>query len=145
MSKSSNHALDRRSLISWLVNGSVDAPATSPACTLYYLIKHPATLEKLREELDSALSPTDSVAPWSKARNLTYLRACVNESMRRSPQWLQISSAAHHTKGPKSMVKRSPAIQQYPSRHAPRIATPWYFPTLRHSGPNVGWPRATID
>lgn len=68
-----------------IVNGGVDSAATSLACTLYYLIKNPETLAKLREELDSALSPADSVAPWSKARNLHYLRACVDESMRLSP------------------------------------------------------------
>ena len=68
-----------------IVNGGVDSAATSLACTLYYLIKNPETLAKLREELDSALSPADSVAPWSKARNFHYLRACVDESMRLSP------------------------------------------------------------
>lgn len=85
MSMSSNHVLNSRSLISLIVNGGVDSTATSLVCTLYYLIKNPETLQKLREELDSALSPTDSIAPWSKVRKLQYLRACVDESMRLSP------------------------------------------------------------
>ena len=63
----------------------MDSAASSLACTLYYLVKNPETLKRLREELDSALSPTDSVAPWSKARNFDYLRACVDESLRLSP------------------------------------------------------------
>jgi cytochrome P450 len=68
-----------------LVNGGADGPAISLACTLYYLAKYPEKLAKLREELDSALSPSDTVTPWSKVKNLAYLRACVNESMRLAP------------------------------------------------------------
>lgn len=85
MSKSSYHTLDTSQTKHLTVNGGADGPAISIACTLYYLLKNPETLQKLREELDSALSSTDTVAPWSKVRNLDYLRACINESMRLSP------------------------------------------------------------
>lgn len=67
------------------VNGGADGPAISLANTLYYLVKNPETLVKLRQELDSALSPADHVAPWAKVKNLPYLRACIDESMRLSP------------------------------------------------------------
>ena len=53
--------------------------------TLYYLIKNPETLARLRAELDEALESHDGVVPWCKVKNLPYLRACVDESMRLSP------------------------------------------------------------
>jgi cytochrome P450 len=52
---------------------------------LYYLLRYPETFHELRKELDSVLSPTDSVAPWQKIKSLPYLRACIDESMRLAP------------------------------------------------------------
>lgn len=43
------------------------------------------TLKKLGMELDSTWSPTDYVAPWSEVRSFTYIRVCVDKSMRSSP------------------------------------------------------------
>ncbi|KAL9117860.1 MAG: hypothetical protein Q9187_005598 [Circinaria calcarea] len=76
---------EKAELTTLIVNGGCDGPAISLANTLYYLVKNPQTLTRLREELDSALSPLDSVAPWSKVKNCAYLRACIDESMRLSP------------------------------------------------------------
>ncbi len=42
-------------------------------------------MAKLRAELDSSLTTEDTMAPWSKVKRMTYLRACINESMRLSP------------------------------------------------------------
>ena len=53
--------------------------------TIYYLAKHPQALAKLRQELDSALSPEDTVAPWHKVKSLPYLKACIDEALRLSP------------------------------------------------------------
>lgn len=53
--------------------------------TLYYLIRNPDTLAKLRRELDTTLSPGDHIAPWQKVKGLSYLRACIDEAMRLAP------------------------------------------------------------
>jgi benzoate 4-monooxygenase len=52
---------------------------------MYYLLRNPASLQRLREELDTALVDIDVVAPHSLVRNLPYLRACLDESLRLSP------------------------------------------------------------
>ncbi|KAH6643362.1 cytochrome P450 CYP5280A1P [Truncatella angustata] len=76
---------DRYSEVEQIVNGGGDGPGISLTNTLYYLIKNPETMTRLRAELDEVLAPEDVVAPWSKLKNLSYLRACVDESMRLSP------------------------------------------------------------
>lgn len=53
--------------------------------TLYYLLRNPSALLKLRTELSKALSPSDTIAPWAKVKSLPYLRACLDESMRLAP------------------------------------------------------------
>ena len=72
-------------LIIRVVSAGADGPAISVVKTLYYLAKNSETLTKLHQELDSALSPTDIVAPWDKVRILACLCACIDESMRLSP------------------------------------------------------------
>ena len=52
---------------------------------IYFLLRYPYTMAKLREEVDSALSPDDAVAPWGKVKSLPYLRACLDEAMRLTP------------------------------------------------------------
>lgn len=67
------------------VGAGTDGPAVSISMTLYYLVRHPHTFAKLRQELDGVLSQEEIIAPWSKVKNLTYLRACIDESMRLAP------------------------------------------------------------
>ncbi|KAI0128329.1 cytochrome P450 CYP5280A1P [Xylariales sp. AK1849] len=76
---------DRYAEVEQMLLGGGDGPGISLTNTLYYLIKNPETMARLRAELDEALSPDDVVAPWSKVKSLPYLRACVDESMRLSP------------------------------------------------------------
>ncbi|KAI1823683.1 benzoate 4-monooxygenase cytochrome P450 [Xylaria intraflava] len=76
---------DRIAEVEQAVGPGTDGPATSIAMALYYLIRNPHTLAQLRAELDSVMSPDDGVAPWSKVRNLPYLRACIDESLRLTP------------------------------------------------------------
>ncbi|EJP66155.1 Cytochrome P450 CYP5280A1P [Beauveria bassiana ARSEF 2860] len=76
---------DRVAEVDQMVNGGGDGPGISLVNTLYYLTKNPETLAKLRAELDEALESHDGVVPWYKVKNLPYLRACVDESMRLSP------------------------------------------------------------
>lgn len=53
--------------------------------TLYYLIRNPRTLDKLRAEVDAVLEPSDKLATWAKIKSLPYLRACIDEAMRLTP------------------------------------------------------------
>ncbi|KAL9112411.1 MAG: hypothetical protein Q9227_003253 [Pyrenula ochraceoflavens] len=71
--------------IATMINAGGDGPGLSIIYTLYYLVKNPQTFQKLREELDSVLSPSDTIAPWSKVKSLPYFRACIDESLRLSP------------------------------------------------------------
>ena len=69
---------------------SVDAGSdtTSIALTnvIYFLAKHPDKLRKLREEIDATFNSVPSSVPsYSQVRNLPYLRACLDESMRLRP------------------------------------------------------------
>lgn len=52
---------------------------------LYYLIKNPPKLATLRREVASVLPSEDIIAPYAKVKNLPYLRACLDESLRISP------------------------------------------------------------
>lgn len=51
---------------------------------MYYLIKSPQYLKKLREEVSGALFEKD-VASYAQVKNLPYLKACLDESLRLSP------------------------------------------------------------
>ncbi|KAI1323176.1 benzoate 4-monooxygenase cytochrome P450 [Xylariaceae sp. FL0255] len=76
---------DRIAEVEQAVGAGTDGPAVSISMTLYYLVRYPETLTQLRAELDSVLSPKDSIAPWAKVRSLPYLRACIDEAMRLAP------------------------------------------------------------
>lgn len=53
--------------------------------TLYYLLRNPRVLTKLREELDLVLNREDIVAPWDKVKGLPFLKACIDEALRLAP------------------------------------------------------------
>ncbi|RSL52498.1 hypothetical protein CEP53_008078 [Fusarium sp. AF-6] len=52
---------------------------------MYWLLKNPFCMAKLREEVDSVLEPDEVVAPYNKVKHLLYLRACLDESLRITP------------------------------------------------------------
>lgn len=52
---------------------------------MYYLLKNPDKLERLREELDKHLSNEGRVPSYAAVRDIAYLRACLDESLRLSP------------------------------------------------------------
>ncbi|KAI0973723.1 cytochrome P450 [Xylaria arbuscula] len=64
--------------------GSVTTAIALTNC-LYELLKHPQVLSRLSEEVDAALDPDEIVAPYSKVKNLPYLKACLDESLRLQP------------------------------------------------------------
>lgn len=51
---------------------------------MYYLIKSPQSLGKLREEVAS-VQFKNGVAPYAEVKSLPYLKACLDESLRLSP------------------------------------------------------------
>ncbi|KAL1846530.1 hypothetical protein Plec18167_005356 [Paecilomyces lecythidis] len=71
--------------ISIMMNAGHDTTAISLRNTLFFLLKNPRCMKKLREELDEILDEGDVVAPYSKVKHLPYLRACIDESLRMMP------------------------------------------------------------
>lgn len=52
---------------------------------MYFLFKTPAALSRLRDELTAALDGSQEVAKYANVKNLPYLHACINESLRLLP------------------------------------------------------------
>ncbi|KAJ0415914.1 cytochrome P450 [Aspergillus carlsbadensis] len=67
-----------------LLDAGSETTAIALTHLLYYLIRNPAILAKLREEVSEALAG-EQVAPYAKVKNLPYLKACIEESLRLSP------------------------------------------------------------
>ena len=64
--------------------------AISLTAVFYYVLRTPGCYSKLREELDTRLRPVSSdstyfPAPFSEARELPYLHACIQEAFRLHP------------------------------------------------------------
>ena len=71
--------------INIMMNAGSVTTAIAIANVLYELLKHPQVMKRLREEIDAALEPHEVVAPYDKVKHLTYLRACLDESLRLQP------------------------------------------------------------
>jgi cytochrome P450 len=52
---------------------------------LYLLIKHKGVMAKLRKELDETLGPKFLIPNYDHAKELTYLKACIEEGLRLRP------------------------------------------------------------
>ncbi|RAK84935.1 benzoate 4-monooxygenase cytochrome P450 [Aspergillus costaricaensis CBS 115574] len=79
--------LDRGEIVAeagLLLDAGSDTTAIALTNIMYYLIKNPPSLGKLRVEVSGALRGKE-VAPYAKVRNLPYLKACLEESLRLSP------------------------------------------------------------
>ena len=70
-----------------LIIAGSDTPATAIAGVFYYLTHHPAVLHKLEAEIRSTFTDASEIENYSstKLANCTYLRACIDETMRMSP------------------------------------------------------------
>ena len=68
-----------------MLNAGSDTTGTALTNVLYWLLKNPSCLETLRTEIDAVMEPEEVVAPYDKVKNLSYLRACVDESLRLTP------------------------------------------------------------
>ncbi|KAJ3579579.1 hypothetical protein NPX13_g989 [Xylaria arbuscula] len=71
--------------INIMMNAGSVTTAIAVTNVLYELLKQPKILAKLREEVDAALDPNEVVAPFSKVKNLPYLKACLDEALRLQP------------------------------------------------------------
>ncbi|KAL3449223.1 cytochrome P450 [Aspergillus insuetus] len=69
----------------FLLDAGSETTAIALTHLLYYLIKNPRCFSRLREEVSNALSGEQLVAPYSQVKNLAYLKACIEESLRLSP------------------------------------------------------------
>jgi cytochrome P450 len=68
-----------------MMNAGSDTTAISLNNVMFFLLKNPNCMAKLREELDAVLDQDEIVAPYSKVKHLPYLRACLDESLRMLP------------------------------------------------------------
>lgn len=71
--------------LSILGNARSDTTAIAMNKAMYFLLKHPKCLAKLREEVDSVLDPSEVVLPYDKVKHLPYLRECLDEALRMLP------------------------------------------------------------
>ncbi|KAM6523532.1 hypothetical protein FSOLCH5_004149 [Fusarium solani] len=71
--------------VSIMMNAGSDTTAIAMNNVMYWLLKNPSCMAKLREEIDSVLEPDEVVAPYDKVKHLPYLRACLDESLRITP------------------------------------------------------------
>ncbi|KAF9947321.1 hypothetical protein BGZ65_008911, partial [Modicella reniformis] len=83
--KLTDQALQTETMV-FLIAGS-ETSSTAMTHTLMYLVKNPKTLKRLREELDQATANNlpGAIPVYDQVRNLPYLTACINESMRLRP------------------------------------------------------------
>lgn len=72
-----------------LTSGSIiagsDTTSTAIAATLFYLVRNPATLARVTEEVRNAFSDVEEIRQGPALTGCTYLRACIDEAMRMSP------------------------------------------------------------
>ncbi|KAF9774148.1 hypothetical protein IL306_007898 [Fusarium sp. DS 682] len=92
------------------MNAGSETTAAALSSTLYFLLSNPKCLEMVRAELDVRLGPDhDGIIPYHSVKDLSYLRACIDEALRLRPpiayalQRLVVSSegaiiAGHHIK-----------------------------------------------
>lgn len=71
--------------VSIMLNAGSDTTAIAMNNAMFWLLKNPKCLERLREEVDAVLDPEEVIAPYDKVKHLPYLRACLDEAMRITP------------------------------------------------------------
>jgi cytochrome P450 len=71
--------------VSVIINAGADTTAIALTQLMELLIRHPSVLQRLREELDTALDDEEVVAPYDKIKHLPYLRAVLDEGLRLCP------------------------------------------------------------
>lgn len=62
-----------------------DSPANVLHAIFYYVVRHPASHQRIRDEIDAAIAEGHCLTPvvsYVDAKNLRYLQACIKESLR---------------------------------------------------------------
>ncbi|KAF9639027.1 putative benzoate 4-monooxygenase cytochrome p450 protein [Lasiodiplodia theobromae] len=87
--------------VNTMLDAGSDTTAIALANVMYFLLKSPTCFTKLREELDRAL-PADTIIPsYDSIKQLPYLRACLDESLRIIPP---VSAGLSRTVPPEGMT-----------------------------------------
>ncbi|KAH6994697.1 cytochrome P450 [Fusarium venenatum] len=71
--------------ISAIIDAGAETTAISLTHILQLLISHPEQMQKLREEIAGIMDEDDVIAPFSKVKDLPYLKACLDEGLRLIP------------------------------------------------------------
>lgn len=68
-----------------LMIAGTDTTSTGLASTVFYLVRNPRALEKLKEEIRSNFNDVEEIVSGTHLNNLVYLKACIDEAMRLAP------------------------------------------------------------
>jgi cytochrome P450 len=68
-----------------LIIAGSDTTSTALAGTFFYLAHNPAAMRKLCEEIRSAFSDVEEIVTGPKLSGCSFLRACIDETMRMTP------------------------------------------------------------
>jgi cytochrome P450 len=68
-----------------MINAGSDTTATAMTHCLYFLVRNPMVLGRLRAELEPVLGSQNTAARYEQVKDLPYLRACIDEAMRLRP------------------------------------------------------------
>lgn len=68
-----------------LIIAGSDTTSTAMAATLFYLVRNPATLQKVTAEIRDRFDSLEDIHQGPLLNSCTYLRACIDEAMRLSP------------------------------------------------------------
>ncbi|KAF1995072.1 cytochrome P450 [Amniculicola lignicola CBS 123094] len=68
-----------------LIIAGSDTTSTAMAGTFFYLAHNPQILQKLVKEIREAFSDVEEIVSGSKLSSCSYLRACIDETMRMTP------------------------------------------------------------
>jgi cytochrome P450 len=68
-----------------LIIAGSDTTSTAMAGTFFYLAHNPAALQKLTQEIRSTFTDVEDIVTGPTLNTCTYLRACIDESLRMTP------------------------------------------------------------
>ena len=68
-----------------LIGAGADTVATTISAALFYLLRYPATLQKLTSEIRESFTDPSEIRGGPKLNGCVYLQACIDETLRRAP------------------------------------------------------------
>lgn len=106
---------------------------------MFFLLKNPHCMEKLRVEVDSVLDEHEVVAPYAKVRHLPYLRACIDESLRMLPPVIFALPRRTPPEGTTVLGEYIPVAPQSACQHTWSTTTNPFSKTTMYTSLSVGW------